>query len=289
MNQTIYFILILFSKIPLRILYGLRPLLFLILYRIAAYRKEVVYENIKNSFPEKSDAEIKAISKEFYYNFADYFIESIWMISADKEEVKKRFVIENIEIANNCVQRKKNIAFLAGHIFNFELAIGYSKDFIQDSIYLVYKKSRSDFWNQKLKEQRSRFGGKAIESDQIMQIAEKSPRDGKSAFVLVADQSPKDGKSDLFIDFLNQSTLAFKGFEKIVTRNNLIPLYVDIRKAKDGKYYVKLLEIKPETDAFEENELIIKFFALLEKTIQNNPSNWLWSHKRWKIKPEDKV
>jgi KDO2-lipid IV(A) lauroyltransferase len=64
-NQILFQIVLLFSKLPLKILYVLSDFIFFILYYIAGYRKKVVFENIKNSFPEKSDEEIKKISKKF--------------------------------------------------------------------------------------------------------------------------------------------------------------------------------------------------------------------------------
>mgnify|MGYP002134863599 CR=1 FL=1 len=65
MNQILFQIIFLLSKLPFKILYFISDFIFFILYYVIRYRKKVVLENLKNSFPEKSDQEIKKISKKF--------------------------------------------------------------------------------------------------------------------------------------------------------------------------------------------------------------------------------
>ena len=46
-----------FSLLPLRVHYVLSDIIFLILYGLFGYRKKVVRENLRTSFPEKSEDE----------------------------------------------------------------------------------------------------------------------------------------------------------------------------------------------------------------------------------------
>ena len=64
------------TLLPLRILYIFSDFIFLLLYYFPSYRRKVVAENLKNSFPEKSDEELKSIEKKFYKHLADLFIET---------------------------------------------------------------------------------------------------------------------------------------------------------------------------------------------------------------------
>ena len=107
MNQILFQIVLLFSKLPLKILYVLSDFIFFILYYIAGYRKKVVFENIKNSFPEKSDEEIKKISKEFYHNFSDYIVETLKAFTISDESLHQRVQHINLEVFSESQKKTK--------------------------------------------------------------------------------------------------------------------------------------------------------------------------------------
>ena len=65
---------------------------------------------------------------------------------------------------------------------------------------------------------------------------------------------------------------------------NVTFVYCEMEKVKRGHYKVTYREILPDNDKFELYEVVKKFHKSLEKTINKNPDNWLWSHKRWKYK-----
>lgn len=50
---------------------------YFIAYHVFGYRRKVVRKNLVESFPEKSETEIKQIEKRFYRHFTDYFFETV--------------------------------------------------------------------------------------------------------------------------------------------------------------------------------------------------------------------
>ena len=77
-TKIFYYILILpISLLPYTILYIISDFLFLVIYGIIGYRKVVVFTNLKNSFPDKKDKELKVIMRNFYRHFCDIIVESI--------------------------------------------------------------------------------------------------------------------------------------------------------------------------------------------------------------------
>jgi len=76
------------TLLPLRILYIFSDLLFLLLYYFPSYRRKIVTENLRNSFPEKSTEEIVLIEKKFYRHLADLFIETLKLTHLSNEELK---------------------------------------------------------------------------------------------------------------------------------------------------------------------------------------------------------
>ena len=80
--KTVFALVILLSKLPLKILYIFSDILYFLMYHVIGYRKNVVYENLKNSFPEKNREELKQIERRFYSNFSDYIVENIDRVKA---------------------------------------------------------------------------------------------------------------------------------------------------------------------------------------------------------------
>jgi len=283
MNSIFYFIIYQFSRLPLSILYLLSDFLFFLLHTVIGYRRRVIRTNLENSFPEKSAKEIKAIQKKFYANFCDYLIETLKTFSISQKELDKRFTYSNLEVFHKIKTENRNVIMMAGHMFNWEWFVGTAKHLPAKNTVAVYHKIGNPFWNDKINQMRGKFGTEAVDMKDVLRNMMKTPNDGNSAYLFVADQSPKKSAVHYFIDFLNQRTPAFNGFDKIAQRKNMGIVYSKTEKIKRGYYHTTFIEIEPKGEKFEENEIVHQFFSLLTQTIQKHPDNWLWSHKRWKF------
>ena len=106
-TKIFYYILILpISLLPYPLLYFISDFLFLVLYRIIGYRKQVVLTNLKNSFPDKSNLELKEIMTAFYRHFCDIVLESVKSFTISEEQLRKRLIIKIPEFS---LITKKNI------------------------------------------------------------------------------------------------------------------------------------------------------------------------------------
>lgn len=282
MNQVLFYILILFSRLPLKVLYGISDFFFFLNYYIIGYRKKVVYENLKNSFPEKTEAELKTIQKKFFRNFADFIVETLKTFTISAKKLEHIIQYDNIEIFQKSLEEKKNLVILTGHNFNWEFTTLVAKKVPQENFYAIYRKLQSKFWDDKIIESRARFGFKLIESKFTMKHFTEQPNDGNSVYGFLSDQTPHSSRVQFGLEFLNQKTPAFTGYNRIPGKENMIFCYAEILKIKRGKYQIRFIEIHPENETFEGEELIVKFHKMLEKTIRQHPENWLWTHKKWK-------
>lgn len=282
MNQILFSILILFSKLPLKVLYWVSDFLFSLNYYVIGYRKEVVYNNIKNSFPEKTEAEIKKIQKKFFRNFTDFIVETLKTFTISAQKLEHIVEYQNTELFQKSFDEKKNLIILSGHNFNWELATLVAKKVPQKNFYAIYRKLESKFWDEKIIESRARFGFKLIESKKVMRQFTDQPNDGNFVYGFLSDQTPHSSKIQFGLEFLNQKTPAFTGYNRIPGKENMIFCYAEILKIKRGKYHINFIEIHPENETFEGDELVVKFHKMLEKTIKKFPENWLWTHKKWK-------
>ena len=90
-----------FSKLPWPILYGIGNIMYWLVFRIIGYRKDIVINNLKNSFPEKSNSEIQQISNNFFRFLADMFMESIKAITMNEKDWLHGFKTINIDLPNS--------------------------------------------------------------------------------------------------------------------------------------------------------------------------------------------
>lgn len=274
--------LLLFSRLPLRILYLFADFLFFLSYYVFNYRKNVVSENIAKSFPEKNAAERKKIRRKFYKNFTDYIAETVKSFTMSDTELRVRMQHLNQQVFQDAKDEKKNIILLAGHVFNWEWITALTTVIPQDHCHPVYRKVNNNFWEEKLKTIRNNFGNEAIEAKEVIRHMLRNPNDGNSVYMFVADQTPHSSEVNFGLNFLNQDTPAFIGYDKLSTRMDLIFVYCEMKKVKRGYYQVNYRRIYPDGEKYHEFEVVRKFHKMLENTINKRPDNWLWSHRRWK-------
>lgn len=282
-------IIILFSKLPLKVLYGLADFIFVITYFVVGYRKDVVFQNLKNSFPEKSDSELKIIRKKFYHNFCDYLVETLKSFTISSHELRVRVQHLNQDVFHEAKKENKNIILLAGHIFNWEWFNALATIIPQEKSFPVYRKVQSSFWEQKVKAIRNRFGNHALEAKEVIRHIFKNTNDGNSVYMFVADQTPHSSEVTYGLEFLHQKTPAFVGYDKLSTRMDLVFVYCEMKKVKRGYYQINYHRIYPDGEKFQEYEVVRKFHKMLETTINKRPDNYLWSHRRWKYQDSIKV
>jgi KDO2-lipid IV(A) lauroyltransferase len=87
-----YRLIFLLSLLPLWVLYLLSDFIFLIIFYVMKYRRRLVFKNMSDSFPNKSEEEIRVLERRFYHWFCDYLVESIKLLTISKQQLKRRMV-----------------------------------------------------------------------------------------------------------------------------------------------------------------------------------------------------
>jgi|SRR6185312_7978174 len=280
------FFLYLLSLLPFWVLYLVADILFFILYYITGYRRKVVQENLRNSFPEKSDKERRLIEKKYFKYMADLMMETIKCVSMPAKDVKQRMTVTNPEVVEQYFNRGKCILAATAHYGNWELAclrFGFTTD---KKRLIVYKPQSNQVFTDFFNRTRSRFGSEMISMKQTLRKMIQY-KDQLFFAVFASDQAPVREDSKYFTTFLNQPTAVFLGVEKLSKMINSVVVFYQIEVVKRGYYsatIVPLCDEPKETRPYEITEAHVKY---LESMIREKPEYWLWSHRRWKIKPED--
>lgn len=283
--KLVVLLLTILSYLPLRVLYVVSDFLYIVLYHLIKYRREVVHSNLKNSFPEKTESEIKAVEKEYYSYLADLMVESIKSITISEREIKERFTIENLHLITDELNNGNPLIAISGHYGNWEWgALRIALAFDQKTL-VVYKPLTDKWFDDYINKVRAKFGTEMVSMrNTLRKIA--AYRNEPHLLVLVGDQTPPHDQIELFIPFLNQPTPVFLGAEKIASRLNYPVVYFSINRLKRGYYECSILPLIDQSTFPGEHAVTYAHTRMLENDIQRDPSIWLWSHKRWKYKPK---
>ena len=134
------------TLLPLPVLYIFSDLLYLFLYFVVSYRRNVVATNLKNSFPEKTEMELKIIEKKFYRHLADIIIETFKATHLTKANQRKRFTYSNLEIIDKLREEKRDIIAIVGHYNNWEwpTLLPY---YLKYKTIIIYKPLQNKYFN----------------------------------------------------------------------------------------------------------------------------------------------
>ena len=124
---------------PLRFHYILSDLIYLLIYYVVRYRRKVVYNNLTNSFPEKSKSEIRLIAKKFYRHFCDSFIETLYFDRVSEKEIKKTDPSQRRDSGKFLAEGRPVILAL-GHYNNWEWNCSWQLNSKYRG-YVIYKKT----------------------------------------------------------------------------------------------------------------------------------------------------
>ncbi|WP_020599967.1 lysophospholipid acyltransferase family protein [Spirosoma panaciterrae] len=271
----------LLSRLPLSILYGISDILAFLLNYVIRYRRKVISDNLTQSFPEKSPAEIKQIIKAFYHNLSDLLVETIKLPSLSPDELKNRVRFTNAELVKACLQAGQAVIGMASHQSNWEWlpSAAVLNGMPADSI---YKPLTSEFSEKMMQMIRSSFGAVPIPMNNLprrMASHKNVPR----IIALVADQVPNVPEQAYWTNFLHHDTPFYPGSERLARSRNLPVFYVELVRVRRGYYEATFFPVgKPPYSDLPVGTLLERYRDLLETTIRKYPSDWLWSHRRWK-------
>src|SRR3954470_716314 len=94
MYYIVYALLYTFSLLPLKVLYLFSDTVYVLLCHVFGYRRKIVIANLRIAFPDRSEAEINKIRKDFYRNFTDNFIETIKLLSGGAKFAREHFAVD---------------------------------------------------------------------------------------------------------------------------------------------------------------------------------------------------
>jgi Kdo2-lipid IVA lauroyltransferase/acyltransferase len=275
------------TLLPLSVLYLFSDFLFLILYYFPSYRRKVVRENLKNSFPDKSEEELKAIEKKFYRHLADLFIEILKLTHMSRNESLARMKVINVELLERLYAEGRDVVAVIGHYNNWE----WLKSLIFHTSFQtvsIYKPLQNQHFDKFLLGLRNKEGMILTPMSLIVReilAARKAGR--RSIYSFITDQTPPLDDIRYWTKFLNQDTPVYLGVEKIASKYDMAVVFFNVQKIRRGYYQYTVELLFEHTAGLPEHVITESHVRRLEDVIRETPEYWIWSHRRWKHKKPD--
>lgn len=280
-TKILLYILTAISRLSWKNLYRLSDLFRFLIFDVVHYRRNVIMENLHNSFPNQSEETIQKIAAKYYRNFTDIIFETIKLRSISKSDLLRRFEFDT-SVLDHYYKQRKNLVVVAGHLGNWEMLNLFASARLSYQIVVVYHELANNTFEDWFKKVRTQFGTEMVPMKDAF-VRAVTPRDKPFIYILINDQSASPEKA-YWTRFLNQETGVFRGVELIARRINAPVLYMGVlrNEMKRGfyKFYFELITESPKDEP--NNSILESQINFLEKDILKQPDNWLWSHRRWK-------
>ena len=286
MYQLVFGMLYVFSLLPMPVLYVFSDLVAFLMYSVIGYRKKVVFDNLRQAFPEKTEQEIKTIAKKFYRNFVDHWAETLKLLSASRQTMN-RMATGNYEIFHQLHATGRSVQVNLGHFFNWELMTVHTGINQPYTFLTVYLPQSNKIMNRLVLYLRGRWGNPLLSSSDMAR-AIIPWRKKQYLLALGADQRPVSPDSGYWLSFMGKPAGFVKGPEKFARGQGIPVVMMTTTRTKRGQYHFDFFLLADAPKSLPDGELIRRYVRHLEENIRLQPDLYLWSHKRWKheLKPE---
>ncbi|NME69709.1 lysophospholipid acyltransferase family protein [Flammeovirga aprica] len=284
MKKIKFFPFYLLSILPIQLLFILSDITYIVIYKCIKYRKDVVSENLKKAFPEKSKQELLNIEKKFYKHFCDLMFESIKTLTINEKSIQKRFQLQNTELIDDLYAQNKSVLLYAAHLGNWEWQAFFPKYLSGHQVTAFYQPLSNKYFDELMQIIRGRMGVLCIPSQKGYKTMMKMKADKKLTFnLMIGDQCPAWNSAKYWTEFLHQKTAFLLGADAISKKSDCAVVYPKCTKIKRGVYKTEFILLDSSPKNAKTFSIVEKYSKVLEQNIKLQPDLWLWSHKRWKL------
>ena len=298
--ELIQLLMSVLGRLPLKFHYFFGDIVAWLAKSVIGYRSGIVWMNLARSFPEMKSWDLKRVYNDFYKHFGEIFAEAIWFAGSDHKRLQDTGIVtvKNPEVLSEIYENSPSVTVLCSHCGNWEILGGFyayvtdggiSQPYGEDQLTVVYKKLSSDvadmvFAMNRVAALAVDCPDAIIESKKILRFSIEH-KDQKRIYIYPADQNPYNGmgRHDMGI-FMNQQTYAMTGSVGVAGKLSHAVVYLKMKRLERGKYEWEFVPMCQDASKCKPDEIMRKYYTILEEEIRETPHNWLWTHNRWKIK-----
>jgi len=240
---------------------------------------------LRRSFPDKSEAECRALLQRMYLHLGMNVIEELRMPSVSLEYLDRNIIWENESHVRDVLANGKGLLALTAHLGNFDLLTAIPPHFNYPTT-VITKTIKNSVINTWWMEARSRFGVKfAPAHNSYRQCLSALRKNEIIGFVLDQNMINTEG---IFVDFFGTPACTSPGLAYMSAQSGAAVVPVFMIRGDGGTHRIRMLApIAPPPD--RKPETILHYTQLytkvIEDAIRETPEQWLWLHRRWKTVP----
>ena len=240
--------------------------------------KKIITNNVNKFDSSLTTEKIKKISQEMWGNYGRILSEYPYISNFRKGDLDKYIKIENIERLEE-VKKGQPVVFVSAHFSNFELmAMAIEKAGINLSA--IYRPLNNKMVNSIMEPLRKKYICKKQIKKGLNGVREalKYFKQGISIAIMI-DQRVSEGERINFFNYPAHTTTIPAQFVKKFGCK-IQPVHIE----RYDKIYFKISFDEQITmdDNADDAFISLRLNQWLEEKIRKNPSQWIWSHDRWK-------
>ena len=242
--------------------------------------KKILENNLHNISLKKNNPEYQNTISKIWENYGRIFSDYVFLNKFRNGYFGDYIQINGSEVLEKVKKEKDPVIFISGHFNNFELmAMIIEKSGINLSA--IYRPLNNIFLNKIMENLRRKYlcknqipKGKSGSRNLL-----KSFKNGSSIAIMI-DQRVSEGEKILFF---NKEALTTTIPAQLVKRFGckVIPVHIE----RNNKYYFTVSFEEPLNfdNNDDSNQITVKLNKWLENMILKNPTQWIWTHNRWKL------
>ena len=265
-------------KLQLKIGTGLGILLF----KLAKSRRHIAEVNLKLCFPDLNEQERQTLLKDVFISHGIGFIEiglAWWHDPATLNDMVKIEGLEHFEAAS---KQNKGVIILGAHFTTVDLAGTLLGQYVDADP--MYRKAKNPIFEYYMRKGREKHFTQVIERSDIRKVL-KALKSGRA--IWYAPDQDYGAKRSVFAPFFGVSAATIKATSRLARMNGSPLIMFRHYRNSDGSGYTLRLspavENYPTGDDVKDATLINQ---ILEKAIREHPDQYMWTHKRFKSRPE---
>lgn len=275
----------LFALLPWRGVQAVGAAIGWLMWKLPNRSREVVRINLSKCFPELSPAELEQRVGQSLKDIGKTFTESAcaWIWPAEKSIGLVREV-EGLDVLHEALASGKGVVGITSHLGNWEVLNHFYC--AQCKPIIFYRPPKLKAVDDLLQKQRVQLGNRVAPSTKegILSVIKEVRKGG--AVGIPADPEPSLS-AGIFVPFLGTQALTSKFVPGMLAGHKARGVFLHALRLPDGSGFKVILEAAPE-GMYSENveEAVAAMSQVVEKYVRAYPTQYMWSMKRFKKRPE---
>lgn len=256
-------------------------------YRLDGYHRHIATDNMQKAFKnEFSHGQIDAMVKANFIQLTRVGLEIPSLLKMNEHNVDRYVSISGLGHLKQALAKENGILILTAHLGHWEMMALTCNLKLKMPLNILVRPLDYAPTDRILKAIRSRTGNRVLDKDNSAGVIGKLLRQKQMVGILLDQNS--SWYEGVYVPFFGRIACTNKGLAVLARRYKATVLPVFNVRAKDGRYHiyidppVSLISTGDIRNDIEANTR--RFNQIIEKYVRLAPDNWMWIHRRWRIK-----